>query len=88
MTDSPHPELERIIFTDALVADWRPSEAPFVTATRAAQSSVRNPLQLLRDPLDRGQTTFPLCADAVEPPRGLAQLFAEHPEAQLATDTH
>jgi uncharacterized protein YndB with AHSA1/START domain len=25
-------ELERIIFTDALVAGWRPSETPFVTA--------------------------------------------------------
>lgn len=25
-------ELERIVFTDALVADWRPAEASFVTA--------------------------------------------------------
>jgi uncharacterized protein YndB with AHSA1/START domain len=29
--------LERIVFTDALVAGWRPSEAPFVTAVIAMQ---------------------------------------------------
>jgi uncharacterized protein YndB with AHSA1/START domain len=35
MTASLHPELERIVFTDALVAGRRPSEASFVTAVIA-----------------------------------------------------
>lgn len=30
-------ELERIVFTDALVAGWRPSEVPFVTAVITMQ---------------------------------------------------
>ena len=32
-------ELERIIFTDALVAGWRPSETPFVTADHRDEGS-------------------------------------------------
>lgn len=32
MKEAVNPELERIVFTNALVGGWRPAEQPFITA--------------------------------------------------------